>query len=961
MSALYNDPMAAPMLATKLYLPALRQKIVSRPHLVARLNDGVSSGRKLLLISAPAGFGKTTLLSEWIYDFQTGAAQAHENKSRISENANQVAWLSLDEADNDLVRFLIYLVAALQTIAPDIGAGALTALQSPQPPSAQALLTALVNEIAALPNRIVLVLDDYHLIDEKAIDDALGFLLEHLPPQMHLVIATREDPDIPLALLRARDQLVELRAADLRFTRTEAADFINRVMGLDLSTHDIAALETRTEGWIAGLQLAALALQGYLAQSKPDEIQADHSTRARQDIADFINNFAGSHRYVLDYLVGEVLERRPESERSFLLQTSILDRLCGPLCDAVTEQENGGATLDTFERSNLFVIPLDDRRQWYRYHHLFAEVLQARLAEQQSEQLHRLHRRATAWYEQNGLLPDAIRHALAAADFEHAADLIELQLRVMYINGMEATWLGWVKQLPDEIVRARPVLNVYYAFGLLPADPDAAGTRLAQAENLLNNELFNIPTQSMGQSQSETIQRTVANQDEFRSLPGTICIARAYCAGALGDVSGIMQYARRALDLLPETDHLWRGAAAALLGIAYWNNGDLDAAHRTITDGVSSLHLAGGLYFSISGKYLLADIRLGQGRLTDAKRTAEQALQQVAEHDAPVPQGTADLHVVLSEVHLERNELQIAAQHLQTYKELGPYAALVEPQHRWYCAMARIQEARGDLDSALGLLDEGERQYLGGPNPEVYPIPALRARVWLRQDRLRDALDWAYERGLAVDDEQSYAREFEHISFARILIAQSETERTTGSLDAAVQLLERLLQAAQEKARLRSVIEILALRALAYHARNDASAALTSLQRTLSLAEPEGFVRIFVDEGAPMAELLHKLRTRDATPRAQEYIHALLSAFENSKTDNGQTPRLDPPSMVEPLSERELQVLALLKTELSGPEIARELSVSLNTVRTHTKNIYSKLEVNNRRAAIRRAQELGLL
>lgn len=959
--------MAPPILATKLYLPTLRQKIVSRPHLVARLNDGVASGRKLLLISAPAGFGKTTLLSEWVHQKDVPAAADIKRVKDEKEKSSflppstfrfphsQIGWLSLDEADNDLVRFLIYLVAALQTIASDIGAGALTALQSPQPPPAQALLTALVNEIAAIPNRLILVLDDYHVIDAKPIDDAVAFLLEHLPPQMQLVIATRQDPDIPLALLRARDQLVELRAADLRFTRTEAADFINRVMGLDLSAGDIAALETRTEGWIAGLQLAALALQGYLAQSKP-------SPREQQDIASFIVSFAGSHRYVLDYLVGEVLERRPESERDFLLQTSILSRLCGPLCDAVTGQENGGATLERFERSNLFVVPLDDRRQWYRYHHLFAEVLQARLMEQQPEQTHRLHQRAAAWFERNGLPSDAIRHALAAADFEHAADLIELQLRAMYLNGLEATWLGWVKQLPDEIVRARPVLNVYFAFGLLPADPDAAGARLDQAEQLLNNELFNIPTRRTGQSKSDSIKRTVTNQDELRSLPGTICIARAYCAGALGDVSGIMQYARRALDLLPETDHLWRGAAAALLGIAYWNNGELDAAYQTITDGVSSLQMVGGLNFSISGKYLLADIRLVQGRLTDAKRTAEHALRQVAEQNAPIPQGTADLHVVLGEVYLERNELQLAEQHLQIYKELGSYAALVEPQHRWHCAMARLQEAREDLDSALDLLDEGERQYLGGPNPEVYPIPALRARVWLRQGRLRDALDWAHARGLGVDDELSYAREFEHITFARILIAQSETERTSDSLDAAFKLLERLLQAAQEKARLKSIIEIFVLRALAYHARNDTSAALTTLEHALSLAEPEGFVRIFVDEGAPMAELLHKLRTRDATPRALEYIHALLSAFENPKTDNGQTSRLAaPPSMVEPLSERELQVLALLKTELSGPEIAHELSVSLNTVRTHTKNIYSKLDVNNRRAAIRRAQELGLL
>lgn len=947
--------MAVSILATKLYVPSRRQKTVLRPQLVARLMNGAASGRKLTLISAPAGFGKTTLLGEWAHQFRLDAAQAHKSENRTSKNVDQVAWLSLDQADNDLTRFLIYVIAALQTIAPGIGAGAFAALQSPQPPPTEALFTALLNEIAALSHRCVLVLDDYHVIDAKSIDDALAFLLEHQPPQLHLVIATREDPDIPLALLRARDQLMELRAADLRFSGTEAADFFNRVMGLDLSAQDIAALETRTEGWIAGLQLAALALQGQLARQKQDAMQGTHSMRERADIAGFINSFAGSHRYVLDYLVGEVLARRPESERSFLLQTSILDRLCGPLCDTVTEQAGGGEMLETFERSNLFVIPLDDRRRWYRYHHLFAEVLQARLTEQHPEQVHRLHRRAGAWYERNGQPSDAIRHALAAADFEHAADLIESQVRAMYNSGMEATWLGWVRALPDEIVRARPVLNVYYAFGLLPADPDAAGVRLDQAGQLLD-----ISAQGLEQPRGQEIRRAITNQDEFRSLPGTISIARAYLAGARGDGSGIVNHARQALDLLPGTDHLWRGAAAALLGIAYWNSGDLEAAHQTMSEGLTGLQMAGGLNFSISAMYLQADIRLAQGLLEKAKKTSEQALQRVTEQGEPAPQGTADLHVVLSEVHLERNELQAAGQHLQTYKDLGQVAALVEPRHRWYCAMAQLQAVSGDPDGALELLDEGERKYLGGPTPEVHPIPALRAELWLRQGRLEDALDWVRERGLATDDELSYAREFEHFTLARILIAQYETGPSSGSLDAVMELLARLFKAAQEKTRLRSMIEIHLLNALASHAQRDISAALISLERALTLAEPEGYVRIFVDKGPSIAGLLHQLRARDVTPRTKEYVHKLLAALEYSN-DRGRTPGLErPPSMVEPLSEREKKVLALLKTELSGPEIAQELSVSLNTVRTHTKNIYSKLGVNNRRAAIRRAQELGL-
>lgn len=941
--ALYNGAMPAPILTTKLFVPPPRQRIVARPRLIERLDEGFSSGRKLTLVSAPAGFGKSALLSEWNEHIRLTAAQADKNKNRKVKDIPQIVWLSLDQADNDLVRFLSYLIAALQRIAPNIGAGALAALQSPQPPPTEALLVALLNEIAAIPHRFVLVLDDYHVIEAKPIDDALAFLLENMPPQMHLVIATREDPDLALARLRARGQLVELRAADLRFTRTEAADFFNRVMGLDLSANDIAALETRTEGWIAGLQLAALAIQGHLAQD----------THERRDVTGFINAFAGSHRFVLDYLVGEVLERRPEEERRFLLQTSVLDRLCGPLCDAVTEQENGRETLETFEHNNLFVVPLDDQRRWYRYHHLFAEVLQARLMEKQPEQVRQLHQRAGAWYERNGLASDAIHHALAATDFERAADLIELQVRPMYYSGMEATWAGWVKQLPDEIVRVRPLLNVYYAMSLLPGDAAESGRRLSQAEYLLN-----LPAQALEQSQAQVTKASVANQKELQSVPGIIAIARAYCAGILGDESGIAKQARQALDVLPETDHWWRGAAAALLGIAYWNGGDLEAAHQTMTDAVRSLHLGGGLVFSISAKYLLADIRLAQGHLHDAIRICDQALELVAEQDEPAPQGTADLHVVLSEVYLEQNEPDLARQHLETYKELGPYAALVEPRHRWYCAMARLQEASGEPERALELLDEAERQYVGGPVLQIQPIPELRARVWLRQGRLNDALEWARGRTLAVSGEPGYAREFEYLTLVRILIAQSGNEQRKQSLDTAKAFLARLLQAAQDKTLLKSRIEIHILNALANHAQGNLPAAFASLESALTLAEAEGYVRIFTDEGPAMAELLRKLQTRETTQTVHGYIHRLLSAFDPSLSRARSS---DSSALIEPLSERELAVLVLLRTELSGPEMARELFVSLNTLRTHIKNIYNKLDVNNRRAAVRRAEELGLL
>ncbi len=439
--------MSAPILATKLYIPPPRSKIVLRPSLIERLNDGLSSGRKLTLISASAGFGKTTLVSEWVTGCQRPAA-----------------WLSLDEGDSHPTRFLTYFVAALQTLPPKtggaiIGKGVLAALQSPQPPPTESLLTTLLNDITTIPDSFILVLDDYHLTDSKPIDQALTLLLEHLPPQMHLVVTTREDPHLPLARLRARGQLTELRAADLRFAPAEAAEFLNQMMGLNLCEADIAALEARTEGWIAGLQLAALSMQG------------------QKDAASFIKSFTGSHHFVLDYLVEEVLQRQPEHVRNFLLQTAILNRLSCSLCDAVTGREYGRGMLEALERSNLFVVPLDNQRQWYRYHHLFADVLQAHLMEAQPEQGSILHQRASAWYEQNGLRPDAIRHALAAQDFERAAELIELAWSEMDINYQSSTWLGWVKALPEGLIRTRPLLSVGYAWALLDGgELEAAST-----------------------------------------------------------------------------------------------------------------------------------------------------------------------------------------------------------------------------------------------------------------------------------------------------------------------------------------------------------------------------------------------------------------------------------------------------------------------------------------------------
>jgi len=944
--------MPLPILATKLYVLQPRPGIVSRPRLIDQLNAGLAKGAKLTLISAPAGFGKTTVTTEW-----------------ITQRERPVAWLSIDEGDNDPTRFLTYFISALQTIAPKVGEEVLLVLQSPQPPPVETILINLLNEIISIPHNFIFVLDDYHLTDSKAVDNALTFLIEHQPPQMHLVITTREDPNLPLARLRVRDQLTELRAADLRFTSSEAAEFLNQVMDLHLSTEDIAALEDRTEGWIAGLQLAALSM------------------RDNQDVHRFIQAFAGDNRYIVDYLIEEVLQRQPEEVRSFLLRTSILDRLNGSLCDAVMRHQDSSARLEALQRGNFFLIPLDDKRHWYRYHHLFADVLHMHLMAEQPDQVPALHRRASEWYEQNGSSADAIRHALAGGDFERAADLVELASPAMSRNRQEAILLGWLQSLPDELLQYRPVLGVTYAHVLMASgELEGVEARLQDAERWLNT------TADMGERpDASSAEMVVVDKEEFRRLPGMIAIARAGLALARGDVPGTVTYAQRALDLAPEDDHMTRGGAAGFLGLAYWTSGDLEAAHRTYADGMASLQKAGNISDAINGATTLAAIRIAQGRLHDAMRTYEQALQLAMEHGTPgfAVRGTADMYVGMSEILRERNDLHAATQHLLRSKEMGEHTGFPENRYRWRVAMARIRHAQGDLEGALEMLDEAERLYMSDFSPNVHPIAAWKTRVWVAQGRLAEALGWARKQGLSAEDELSYLREFEHITLARILLARYGSDHIDSAIHEAIGLLERLLKAAQEGGRMGSVIEILLLQALAQHMQGDIPAALLPLGQALTLAEPEDYVRIFLDEGEPMRLLIEDLRGKIvdgsfAVSQSQPmellpYIERLLRSFstgQTATTDQQHSPALAPvgrrlgvqvspilpiENLVEPLSQRELEVLRLLKTELSGPEIARELTIALSTVRTHTESIYSKLNVKTRRAAVKRAIELNLI
>jgi LuxR family maltose regulon positive regulatory protein len=709
-------------------------------------------------------------------------------------------------------------------------------------------------------------------------------------------------------------------------------------MDLNLSAEDITALETRTEGWIAGLQLAALSMQG------------------RSDAASFIKSFTGSHHFILDYLVEEVLQRQPEHVRSFLLQTAILDRLSGSLCDAVTGQEGGRGMLEALERGNLFVVPLDDQRQWYRYHHLFAEVLQAHLREAQPDRVSTLHRRASEWYQQNGLPSDAIRHALAAEDFEGAAGLIELAWPEVEDGSLSTKWIGWVKALPDVLIRARPVLSVWYAYALLVSgEMEAAEARLTDAERWLE------PVDNMnGQPKNPAAEMVVVDEEQFRSLPATIAIARAYRAQALGDVPGAVTYARRALDLTPETNHLKRGQATALLGLTYWASGDLEAANWTFAGYTMMLRTAGNILDAISTTCILADIRMALGRLHEAASTLEQLLQFVVDQGEPMPPDTANLYMGLGELYHERGDLEAAAQYLLKSKELCEQAELLYRQLRLCVTQARLKQTQGDLDGALDLLNEAERLYVRTPLPDVRPISALKARIWVTQGRLVEALAWARERSLSVDDEPSYLREFEHITLARVLIARYKNDPVDGSIHEAMGLLERLLHAAEAGSRMGSVIEILVLLALAHAAQGDNPLALVSLERALTIAEPEVYVRLFVDEGEAMRLLIEK-QSRNRDHPLSGYADKLLAAFTQPAAVPQSAIIHQKSDMIEPLSERELEVLRLLRTDLNGPEIARECMVSLSTVRTHTQNIYAKLGVNNRRAAVRRAEELDLL
>ena len=909
------------LLATKLHVPRPRPGFVPRPRLVEALGEGLAG--RLILVCAPAGSGKTALLADWALS-----------------GRRPVAWLSLDAADNDPVRFWRHTVAALDGARPGLGERVGLLLGPPAPASFEGLVTALINDLAAQPDggEVLLVLDDYHLIDAQPVHASLAFLLEHLPPGLHLVLASRADPPLPLARLRAGAQLAELRTADLRFSAEEAAALLRESAGADLPAAAMAALAARTEGWVAGLQLAALSLAG------------------QADPAGFVAAFSGSHRYVLDYLAEEVLDRQQEELRTFLLETSLLERLSGGLCDAVTGRTDSQAMLERVEQAGLFLVPLDEVRGWWRYHHLFADLLRARLQQQRPGRVPALHRAAAAWCEDHGLADDAVRHALAAGDPAWAARLVERSADAFLLRSEDATLQRWLAALPAGLASSRPRLLLARArLALLSHRVEAAEVALDAAERALASApgVADEPFEpSVGRAASH-----------LANVPAAITLGRTLLAVLHGDAERAITFGRRTLAEVGEGEWLLTSHANGYLGVAEWLRGQLAEAERALSSSIAQGRAAGQATMTAWGYQDLGRVQRAQGRLDTAVGTYRQALEDAAATSQTALPAAGIAYVGLAEVAYQRNELDAALRHVSEGIAACRQMNFTQPMVTGLATLAWIRQAQGDAAGAREAMEDAGQTAPGpGVTGLLNPVPAQRARLQLAQGEVAAAARWAQQRGLGPDDEPGYPREPEYLVLARVLLAQDHP-------GPALALLERLHAAAVSQDRAGSVIEIQALQALTLAAVGKETAAVDTLARALTLACLQGYVRVFADEGPPMAALLGRLvvaqRAEQAAARGVPLgcLAPVLGAFGErpAAPGAGRGAAAVVPGLVEQLTARELEVLELLAAGAPNPRIAEQLVVSLDTVKKHVSHLLGKLGAANRTAAVTRARQLGLI
>lgn len=898
--------MLSPLLATKFFVPPPGKFVVERPRLFKRLDECLHPSCRLALIAAPAGFGKTTLLSNWA----TGCGQP-------------VSWLSLDEGDNDPLRFLAYTVAAAAKIEAKPGLDILKAIQSPQPPALAELLPVVVAQFEAISRPFVLVFDDYHLISCAEIHKAVTFLIQHLPPYMHIIIATRRDPPLPIPLLRARGQLIELRQADLRFTLEETAAFLKMGIGCELSSEDIASLSSRADGWVAGLQMATLSIRG------------------REDAPRLIANFSGSHQYIVDYFATEVLVQQPEPLKSFLLQTSVLKQMCGSLCDAVTGQSGGQQTLEQLQQANMFIVDLDSDRTWYRYHNLFKDLLSKQLRQETPEIVSELHRRASDWYEHHKLMEGAIDHALQAEEFDRAANLIgEALADSFWKHGETTTILRWLEALPDERIYSRPYLCAFHALGLfLTGQLDKAEKRLHDAERFIEQQPLPGELPESGEG----------GRDEQK---GVIAAVRAYIAYFQGDGPAIIKYAHQALDLLPEENTMWRNSAAINLGDAYSVNGNLPAAQQAYFEALKASRSSGNIFLGLlAGTKLASTLRM-QGQLRSAVEICQQLMRLANTDEPPNSEMTGKVYTIWGDILCEWNELEKAETYLRKAVKLCFREGNVAALGLAYLYLLRVLLARQNIDAMEETIQKLEMLAQESHVPVWIDrnIIAWKSWVWIIRGRLAEAHQILDEAGISAEIGPVFRGEGEYLSLARLMIAEGRPAE-------AGRLLDQLYAAAEVNGMFVWRIVFLSMRALAYEAQGLREAAIATLKQALSLAEAEGYVQIFLEAGQPMAHLIHEVAARGFAP---QYTGKLLTAF------TGHPPAFDRPSvaaneMIEPLSQRELEVARLLAVGLTNQEIANRLYLSLRTIKFHTGNIYGKLGVKNRVEAVARAQALGLL